>query len=74
MKTLIISDSDENLIIRALANYQKKQRQREKNAAKYEKPDLVLLAQIANARADVLIQRIEKQAETQVETHERCCK
>lgn len=68
MKTLIISDSDENLIIRALANYQKKQRQREKNAAKYEKPDLVLLAQIANARADVLIQRIEKQAET----HERC--
>lgn len=68
MKTLTISDSEEDLIIRALANYQKKQRQREKNAAKYEKPDLVLLAQIANARADVLIQRIEKQAET----HERC--
>lgn len=59
MKTLTLTDSEENLIVRALANFQKKQRQREKNATKYEKPDLVRRAQSANANAEAMIARIE---------------
>jgi len=59
MKIIALTSDDEDLLVRALANYKKKQRQRERNAVKYEKPDLVRRAQSANANADAMIARIE---------------